>query len=157
MSTSTTLLLNNQWSIESIETIIEKRLGLKIINTKPNTGFSFSSFTLQLLFNTDIKKISIHLNSNTPLGTATQLIMSQDNENILKSIAAILGGYLVTNNNEETGQMFKGLLDSNDNLQHFLNHSVIDGKSNGNSIPELNEYIKKWKRETGMLDNITTI
>jgi len=148
MSTDTKLYTSSFWGIENIKSILHTRLKVTEFKLKSNHEFAPGYFIINFHYNNEYCKMNIFLSASTPIGPAILLSMAANSKNIeiLKTIAETIGGYFEENDCKETGTMINGKLCREDGLQYHLIEAIINGETNGESIPELNDSVKKWQK-----------
>lgn len=148
MGVDAKLYLNSVWGLGEIKTVLEKHFEFENITIRSNHDFAPGYFNMT--FNTPKNQIMfhVHLNSETPLGSATQISLNNESIKILTKIAEIFGGFLIPKDYEDKGEMFYGQLWREDGLQYFLIDSVLNNEHD-NTVSGLNNSIKRWEKEVG--------
>ncbi len=141
MGVDTHLYLNTRWDLNDIIKVIERTQNKKV-EVKAHEGMILGYFD----FNVGERRIFVHLNSQTPIGSATYLSLHADEEahKILKDIADVLGGILEYFDSDGKCEMIDGSLWEEDGLPYFLKHAIIEDGIDNHDLPALKQSISNW-------------
>lgn len=98
------------------------------------------------------RSMYFHWHTNTPLGPAILLSLGHNEqaEQIMETIANVLGGFLVRQDCTETYEMFRGKFWEEDGLTYFLKYAAIHDRHSGGSkrtdVEALESSITNWHK-----------
>jgi len=147
MGCNTSLYISNRWYVADLLKVLKNRLCVQDIKVTGKANISPEFSVIEFTCDGDRRWLSVHLNSDTPIGKATLMSLSMDKQaqDILRSIAMVLGGLYEENDSEDKLEMIIGMLDDGDNLSYHLKQSVLLGYGNGDSISSLKSTIIEFQ------------
>jgi hypothetical protein len=158
MGVDTILYVNGSTEIEDIVTILIKHLSCTDVEVRANTDVNPGYFNIFFTTSKDNKRM-LHLwtNSQTPIGPAMYLSFGADKEgqDVLRTIAEILGGLFCPNDCAENYIMYRGKFWKEDGLAYHLRYAVLNNTASGDDMYELNDSIRKWNDRIGPCANRT--
>ncbi len=145
MGTDTHLYLNTRWGLDDIKKVIERTQNAKVevIAHSDNMLLGYFHFTV------GERQIFVGTNCQTPIGTATYLSLSANEQahKIFKDIASILGGILEYYDSDGKCEMIRGAMDDDDGIPYFVKYAIlVDGIQN-HDFKGLIKSINKWYDE----------
>lgn len=148
MGEDTKLLISNRWVLDEVKTVIEKYLKTEV-KVKSCHITSIGMFKFNFKVNNHARTMYVHSNYNTPIGTGTYLSLGHNDEavNIMRTIANVLGGFLLENDCDGDYEHIKGMFSENNGLSYLFKYAVLNNElKDENDLVGLNKSIHQWHK-----------
>ena len=154
MGVDTGLYLSNRWDLDDLKNVIENHLGCPV--KIESTLASFPNYQVfNFTYKGEQRSLNVHSATMTPLGRFTLITLKQTfghaNE-ILKSIAEVLGGLYYDNDYDGDMQWIEGKLSEEDKLSYHIKHAIIEDKAE--TLKDVAVSIRNWNAEIKSKGNI---
>jgi hypothetical protein len=146
MGVDTKLLLNPNWELNDIRTVIEKEFKTKV-EVESCHKTSIGMFHLSFEIQKEKRMMTVFMNNNTPLGPTTYLSLGYNAQavEIMSAIANVFGGLLEKKDCDGDLEMITGMFSPGDGIPYFYKDAIINKEITKNDdLVGLNEHIHNW-------------
>jgi hypothetical protein len=152
MGVDTRLIVSPRWRLEDIKAVMENYLKTEV-KVEDCTKTCAGMFRFLFKLGRQDRMMHIHTYTRTPLGSGTELSLGHNEQAvvIMKTIAKVLGGFLLPQDFDNKYEWIEGVFAEEDGLNYFYKYAVLHNElANENDLVGLNESIHKW------FDDVTT-
>ena len=155
MGTDTKLILSKRWELDDIKIVIENYLIKTKVKVIDCNTTSIGLFRFGFKIDKEERMMYVHSDYPTPLGTATLISLGHNEQaiKIMKTIAEVLGGFLLESDCEGNHKSIQGMFSEGNGLSYFFKYAVLHNElKDENDLVGLNKSIHKWHKTTSDTD-----